>query len=39
MGAECLNKLKGTKEAAEFLLEDEDSFSEQADVLFAIGPI
>ena len=37
MGAECLNKLKGAKEAAEFLLEDEDSFSEQADVLFAIG--
>ena len=37
MGAECLNKLKGAKEAAEFLLKDEDSFSEQADVLFAIG--
>ena len=27
------------KEAAEFLLEDEGSFSEQTDVLFAIGPI
>ena len=39
MGAECLNKLKGAKEAAEFLLEDEGSFSEQADILFAIGPI
>ena len=39
MGAECLNKLKGAKEAAEFLLKDEESFSEQADVLFAIGPI
>ena len=37
MGAECLYKLKGAKEAAEFLLKDEDSFSEQADVLFAIG--
>ena len=35
--AECLNKLKGAKEAVEFLLEDEDSFSEQAGVLFAIG--
>jgi predicted Zn-dependent protease len=35
--AECINETKGAKEAAEMLLEDEDSFKEQADVLFAIG--
>ena len=35
--AECINETKGAKEAAEMLIEDEDSFKEQADVLFAIG--
>jgi predicted Zn-dependent protease len=35
--AECINETKGAKEAAEVLIEDEDSFKEQADVLFAIG--
>lgn len=28
---------KGAKDAAEVLIEDEDSFKEQADALFAIG--
>ena len=35
--AECVYETKGAKEAAEVLIEDEDSFKEQADVLFAIG--
>ena len=35
--AECINETKGAKEAAEMLIEDEDNFKEQADVLFAIG--
>ena len=35
--AECINETKGAKEAAEVLIADEDSFKEQADVLFAIG--
>ena len=35
--AECLYETKGAKQAAEVLIEDEDSFKEQADVLFAIG--
>lgn len=35
--AECINETKGAKEAAEVLIEDEYSFKEQADVLFAIG--
>jgi predicted Zn-dependent protease len=35
--AECINKTKRAKEAAEVILEDEDSFKDQADVLFTIG--
>ena len=35
--AECINETKVAKEAAEMLMEDEDNFKEQADVLFAIG--
>ena len=35
--AECVYETKGAKEAAEVLIEDEDSLKEQADVLFAIG--
>ena len=37
MRAECVYETKGAKEGAEVLIEDEDSFKEQADVLFAIG--
>ena len=35
--AECLYETKGAKQAAEVLIEDEEGFKEQADVLFAIG--
>ena len=37
MRAECLNQLNGPKEAAEILIEEEESFTQRADVLFAIG--
>ena len=35
--SECFYQTKSAKQAAEVLIKDEDSFKEQADVLFTIG--